>query len=154
MLQDFLVGAAASALTGLALWVLLPRGASLTRQMRFTDWEGQPLHDTWTITNASPVAVRIISVTYQSAETYVGDKLHWKALPVGEETHGVELSPHEEQLFYQLTDKLRRWRGFILPPGDTLEATVLNNHDLRIKYRRAGWSGVLERREIQVNGGV
>lgn len=155
MLQDFFVGALASAITGLALWAVLPRGAALTRALRTADWDGQPLHDTWIITNDSPVAVQLIAVDWQGVETFVGDKLLWRALPAEtSEIHGVDLSPEEEQLYYRLTESLGRWRGFVLPPGDTLRATVNNNHDLRIKYRRAGWTGMFERREIKVHGGV
>lgn len=155
MLQDFIVGALASALTGVALWAVLPRGAALTRTLRTTDWDGQPLYDTWTITNDSPISIKVTSVTWQSVDTFEGDKLVWRELPV--QTSGVEgihLTLDEEQLYYKLTESLGRWRGLVLPPGDTLRATVLNNHDLRIKYRRSGWTGVFERRVIKVHGGV
>jgi hypothetical protein len=155
VLQDFTVGAFASALTGIVLWAVLPRGAALARRLRTTDWDGQPLHDTWTITNDSPVPVQFTSVAWQGVETLEGDKLLWRELPPEtSEIHGLDLTPEEEQLYYKVTDSLGRWRGFVLPPGDTLRATVMNNHDLRIKYRRAGWTGVFERREIKVHGGV
>lgn len=155
VLQDFVVGAFASALTGIVLWAVLPRGVALTRTLRTTDWDGQPLYDTWTITNDSPVPVQLTSVAWQGVETLVGDKLLWRELPPEtSKIQGVDLTPEEEQLYYKLTDALGRWRGFVLPPGDTLRATVMNNHDLRIKYRRAGWTGAFERREIKVHGGV
>lgn len=155
MLQDFTVGALASVLTGLTLWAVLPRGAALTRTSRTTDWEGKLLYDTWTISNASPIPVRFMSVTYQGVGTLSGGRLRWVDLPANsDEVRGVRLTPDEEQLWYCLTEGLGRWRGFVLPPGDTLRAEVLNNHDLRIHYRRAGWTGIFERREIRVHGGV
>jgi hypothetical protein len=71
------------------------------------------------------------------------------------EVQGVDLTPEEQQqLYYKLTESLGRWRRLVLPPGDTLRATVLNNHDLRIKHRRSGWTGIFERREIKVHGSV
>lgn len=155
MLQDFLVGALASAITGVGLWTVLPRGAALTRTLRTTDWDGQPLLDTWAIKNDSPISIEITSVAWQGIETLKGDELVWRELPVDtSKAHGVELTPDEEQLYYKLTESLGRWSGLVLPPGDTLRATVMNNHGLRIKYRRAGWTGIFERREIKVHGGV
>ncbi len=155
MLQDFFVGATASALTGFVLWAVLPRGVALTRSLRVTDWDGSPLHDTWTIKNDSPIPVLITSVAWQGVMTMDGDTLRWCELPAeNSEIHGVGLVPEEEQIYYRVTDALGRWRGLVLPPGDTLRATVMNNHDMRIKYRRAGATGVFERREIRVNGGV
>jgi hypothetical protein len=155
VLQDFFVGALASAVTGVGLWVALPRGAALIRTLRTTDWDGKPLYDTWTIKNDSPISVEVTSVGWQGIETLEGNEVVWRELPAdASKVHGVELTPEEEQLYYKLTESLGRWRGFVLPPGDTLRATVTNNHNLRIKYRRAGWTGIFERREIKVHGGV
>ncbi len=46
------------------------------------------------------------------------------------------------------------WSTVVVLPGDTLTARVLNNSDLRIRYRRAGWLGVFERREVLIQGGA
>jgi hypothetical protein len=82
MLQDFIVGALASALTGVGLWAVLPRGAALTRAIRTTDWDGQPLPDTWTIKNDSPISIELTSVTWRGADTLAGDRGLWRELPV------------------------------------------------------------------------
>lgn len=147
MLYDFVLGVVASALTGVGLWAVLPRGAALTRTSIGPD--------TWVIRNDSPVPVQINSVTWQGVDTLEGDKVAWREVPVeAEHDAAIRLTPREEQLFYNLTLTHRRWQGFVVPPGDDLTATVMNNRDLRIKYRRAGWTGILERREIRVHGGT
>lgn len=147
VLCDFFLGVLASALTGVGLWAVLPRGAALTRTMVGPD--------TWVIRNDSPVPVQITSVTWQGVDTLEGDKVVWREVPVeAEHDAAIRLTPNEEQLFYALTLKHRRWRGFVVPPGDDMAATVMNNRSLRIRYRRAGWTGILERREISVHGGT
>lgn len=155
MLYDFVLSAVASALIGVALWAVLPRGAALTRA------PGHP--DMWTIQNDSPIPVRLTSVTYQSMDTIEDGKVVWREVPVeaAEEVAvepwgnaGLRLTPNEEQLYYELTLTRLRWQGFVIPPGDTLSATVMNNRVLRLKYRRAGWTGIFERREIRIHGGT
>ena len=70
MIGDLLVGVAASTLVGIALWLLLPRGVVLTRQMRTTDWRGEPLYDTWVLRNDSAVAARLLRVQVTSSTMY------------------------------------------------------------------------------------
>jgi len=58
-----------------------------------------------------------------------------------------------------MTENLRTsdpppWRGQVVVPGDALLATVVHNSRMVIKYRRDGWSGVFERREVRIDGGV
>lgn len=144
---DFFLSVIASVMTGVMLWAVLPRGAALTRTFVSPD--------RWVIRNDSPIPVRITSVTWQGVDTVEGDKLVWRDVPVEvEHDAAIGLTPSEEQLFYDLTLTHRKWSGFVLPPGDDMAATVMSNRTMRIRYRRAGFFGTLERREIRIHGGT
>ncbi|WP_159623384.1 hypothetical protein [Ruania rhizosphaerae] len=147
-MSDFLIGAGASALTGLGLWAFLPRGVALTRR-----YGNEP--ETWILQNISPVPVRIISVEWQGVDTMTGDRILWQAVPVGaQHDAAVRIVPAEDDRFYALTLEHERWSGFVVRPGDSLHARVLSNRTVRIRYRREGWTGLFERREIRIDGGT
>jgi hypothetical protein len=151
---ELALGAIMSILTGLALWLVLPRGVVLTRSVRAEDFRGRPMYDTWELRNASALPVRITSVTVLGPHTYDSrrDKIIAVEFNNSEDEHGVQLRFDDATLDTVRTDRGLPWRGLEVPPGDTLEAKVLNNRALRIRYRRAGWSGVFERREVSVHG--
>lgn len=154
MLQDVVIGL----LSGLTLWALLPRGVVLTRAYRLKDLAGEPLYDTWEVRNDSALPVLLTSVAFQGPET-MDQRTHeirWDELPVHphlSKVHGIDIRLDDEQLEYKAEDA-EKWRGFTLPPGDTMQVQVMNLRTLRIKYRRAGWLGVFERREIRIHGGA
>lgn len=151
VLQDIIVGG----LTGFVLWTVLPRGVVLTRAYRARDLADEPLYDTWELKNDSAIPVQLVSVAMQSPETM--DKqgvIHWRELPtLLEDVHGIDVRMDDEQLGYKSQDG-DKWRGFIVPPGDTMQVQVTNLKTLRIRYRRAGWLGIFERREIRIHGGA
>lgn len=144
---NFALSVLASALTGIVLWAALPRGAVLTRTP--ADWK------VWTIRNDSPVPIRITSVTWEGADTMEGGKPLRRELPA-DTYHDVPLRlvPDEDYTYYELTLTHGRWPGYVIQPGESMTAAVFANRSLYIKYRRAGWTGLLERRQISVHGGT
>jgi hypothetical protein len=156
--DGLLVDTALAVLTGVGLWALLPRSVVLTRAIRAQKLGGEPLNDTWELKNDSPLPIRITSVAVMDPSSYddSSGKMLWAELKPDAEAQEGGISLH----FYDSVTEIRRldcgrpWKGTIVPPGDTLTATVLNNRDLRIRYRRAGTFGVFERREVKVHGGT
>lgn len=154
---EVVIAAVVSVATGLGLWAVLPRGVVLTRSVRAQNFSGDALYDTWDLKNDSALPVRVTSVAVMGPHTYDDSqgKLNWVELPPdadGEE--GVALHFDDSVTEMKRLDQKRHWSGTQIPPGDTLGARVLNNRDLRIRYRRAGVFGVLERREVRIHGGV
>lgn len=137
----------ASAATGLALWALLPRGVVLTRSVRHHQPSGARALDTWEVRNESPLPVKItrVRVIRPEGTTELSGTDNRPDL-------SVSLSYDDEVQDISRTDRRRPWRGLPVLPGDTLTAVVSVNSTLCIRYRRAGWLGVLERREVQING--
>lgn len=152
------VGAVMSVLTGVGLWAVLPRGVVLTRAVRAQGHDGRPRFDTWEIRNNSPLPVTITSVRYRGANTYddKSGRIPEVDLPVfeGEGDLGISLTFDDEVAEIRRFDMRQSWRGMTVPPGDTLEARVLNNRDLVIGYRRSGLFGVFERRRVEIHGTV
>lgn len=106
------------------------------------------------VQNSSAVPIRLASVDDRGFETMRGEELTWQPLPHDEQRlDTISLTPTEDHMYYALSGR-QSWSGFVLGPGDEMAAHVMNNHDLRIRYRRAGWTGVFERREVQVRGGT
>lgn len=146
-LTDFLLSLLASAITGVALWAALPRGAVLTRTRT------EPY--TWTVKNDSAVPIELISVTWVGVDTMMGTEMLTKTAPIDPpEDAPLRLVPDDAQDYYRLTLTRKRWKGFDVRPGDILTAKVLTNRTLTIKYRRAGRTGLLERRELAIHGGA
>jgi hypothetical protein len=156
---ELVVSSVVSIVTGVALWALLPRGVVLTRAVRTQSMIGQALYDTWEIKNDSPVPVTILSVTVAGPHTVdlKTSTVRDLELPVFEgdahaTDHGVSLTFDDDSSEISRVDASKPWRGLEIPPGDTLQAHVLNNRTLTIKYRRSGRTGLLERRSIVVHG--
>jgi hypothetical protein len=156
-MRDFLIGMGASAVVGMVLWALLPRGVVLTRAMRTQNWRGETLYDTWQLKNNSSLPIRLTSVTVTSPSTYNASRNRVEGVPLtpqNQDGFGISLRFDDDITELTREDIDKPWNRVIIPPGDTLQASVPNNTNLRIKYRRAGVMGVLERRNMRVQGNV
>ena len=146
-----IISAIVSATVGVCLWLFLPRGVVLTRQ-RIPDIE-----DAWTIRNNSAVSILILSVSVVGVATYDSQKQCFDEIdlgPAGESKLGVSLTHDDECEEIRMYSWNKSWEGETISPGDTLTAEVGNNCSLVIGYRRAGRSGIFERRTITIHGGV
>jgi hypothetical protein len=156
-MENFLTGMAGSALVGIVLWALLPRGVVLTRAIRRHNFLGEPLYDTWELRNDSALPIKLTSVAVMSTLTYdeTKDRFdHVELTADNESKFAVELRLDDDISEIGRQERETPWMGLIIPPGDTLEAKVLNNTDLVIKYRRPGVTGLLERRKVTIKGNV
>lgn len=153
MIENFAIGLLASTIVGIALWLFLPRGVVITRSKPAKDDHGEPIPDSWVLRNQSPLPVQILRVRYTGFSTIVNETPRWKQLTpdqladepfdavLDSDVGGGEvLSAHES------------WRGFQMTPGDGLVLRMPNNHTLEVRYRRAGWAGIFERRTIRIHG--
>ena len=126
-MEEVLINAVISVVTGIGLWALLPRGVVLTREVRSQDGRGEPLLDTWILRNRSALPVQIISVRVLSPETHDAGtgRMAELELPVqdGEDAIGVSLRFNDHVLDVGRTGQ-RSWRGLEVPAGETLSATV------------------------------
>lgn len=140
------LGVVISTVQALLLWLFLPRGVILTRtplsDIR-ADTYG-PVEDRWLLRNESSVPARILSVTLfgQSGAS------------TPEPREGGPLELDDEIAEMTRTDRRILWSKVVIQPGDALVAHVITNRDLEVRYRRAGWAGILERRRIKVSGVV
>lgn len=154
---NFLTGMAGSALVGVVLWALLPRGVVLTRAIRSQNFRGEPLYDTWELRNNSALPIKLTSVAVMSALTYDEGKDrfgHVELTAANESEFAVALRLDDDISEMTRQERETPWKGLVIPPGDTLESKVLNNTNLVIKYRRPGVTGLLERRTITIQGNV
>lgn len=142
VLMDILI----AVLVGVGLWLALPRGVVLVRERDLSR------HDTWVLTNDSPLPILLTHVLVRRIQNPV----EWVPLdPTREGGHdGVRLMLSDEIDEITRFEQRRGWEGLEVRPGDALVAHVGNNAQLNIRYRRSGLFGVLERRCLQVNGGV
>ncbi|MER6938001.1 hypothetical protein ABTX24_22270 [Nocardioides sp. NPDC127514] len=155
--MELIANTLASVAVGVALWAVLPRGVVLTRSFPASTADGHILLDTWRVQNDSPLSIRIASVAARGPSTVnrqTGD-IEWVELkPDDEKLRGAALHLDDEVAEIRRLDRPIAWSKEIIPPGDTLKAYVMNNTDLRIRYRRAGWLGVFERRTLTISGGA
>lgn len=95
------------------------------------------VQDTWRIENVTDSPVVLLAVAVAGAHTYDTITGQIRSVPVlpndnGSES-GVTLSfdnqKHQTKLGHRKT-----WSGVHVPPGATLQATVLNNRELRLTY--------------------
>ena len=143
--MDLIAGGGISILCSLLLWLFLPRGVVLTsEEMGYDSTSHQ--YPQWRVKNESALPVRILRASIYGVATY-------------NETTGkfddVDVSDEEGRLM--LGDGFGdppETRGYILQPGETFFARVGLNQDLTIRYRRAGCSGLLERRKLSIFGGL
>ena len=83
------------------------------------------------------------------------EEIEWVELePDGEKSRGATLHLTDEVSEIRRLDRRTAWNRVVVPPGDTMKAQVMNNTELRISYRRAGWLGVFERRTLTISGGA
>lgn len=160
------IGGVLSVLTGIGLWMLLPRGVVLTKQHPVTHpYTGEILPDTWRITNSSALPILVTKITESGVQTFGHElKIRWRDritgwvrrrppsrdLPVG---FGGSLTFDDHVLETRRSDRdVPTWTRQIVPPGESLTAHLMNNASVRIVYRRAGWSGWFERRELMLFG--
>ena len=151
--SSFALGAAASGVAGLILWVVLPRGVVLKQSPMTRDADGNALYDTWQVVNDSHIAARIRSVKalgVDQDDPLAGVELPWGGLPDA----GVQLSLDDFTSEVARLDGQRVWEEVVIAPGATATAHVGTNTSLVIDYRRAGWMGVLERRTLTIHGYV
>ena len=143
---------------GAALWAVLPRGVVLTRSFPASTADGQILLDTWRVQNDSPLPIRITSVVVMGLGTVnrQTEEFEWVELEPDddEKLRGATLHLDDEVSEIRRLDRPIAWNRVIVPPGDTMKAYVTNNTHLRMRYRRAGWLGVFERRTLTISGGV
>ena len=135
--MDLIAGGGVSILCSLLLWLFLPRGVVLTSEAT------GPL---WRVKNESALPVRILRASIKGVETYNDATGKFDDVDVSDEEGRLMLGdgfgdPPET-------------RGYILQPGETLSAYVDLNQALTIHYRRAGYSGLLERRKLSISGGL
>ena len=141
--MELIAGGGVSILCSLLLWFFLPRGVVLTSTELPYVKEG--CGGMWQVKNESPLPVRILKVALYGPAFI--DEATEKLIEVD------VTDSYDEHLMLD-TEGDTCWRGHIVQPGDTFSASVGGNTDLRIRYRRAGWSGVLERRLLVIFGGV
>ena len=159
--MELIAGGGVSIVCSLLLWFFLPRGVVLTSTELTYDeisagwpddepddeWPDDVIgHGTiWRVKNESPLAVRILKATIRGLGT------HNDATGKFDE---VDVTDSDDDHLILDTEGDPAWRGYIVQPGNTFSASVGLNTDLIIRYRRAGWSGVLERRQLSIFGGL
>jgi len=150
---SFGLGAAASAVAGIVLWAVLPRGVVLKQSPKTRDAVGNPVYDTWEIVNDSHLPARISSVKALGADfddPLKGVPLPWHGFP----DEGIQLSLDDVAVEVARVEWQRAWSEVVLAPGAKATALVGTNTSLVIDYRRAGWVGVFERRSLTIHGCV
>lgn len=136
--MELIAGGGISILCSLLLWLFLPRGVVLT--------VGEQHCDQWPVKNESALPVRIVSTSINGVETYNEATGKFEDVDVSHDNDRLMLGDG-----YGDPPKVR---GYVLQPGETFLAHVGNNETLTIKYRRAGWSGLLEHRKRSIFGGL
>lgn len=124
---------------------------SLTLTPRTYDC-GHRLYDTWEIRNDSSDVVRLVSVEVAGAHTYDDITGQIRSTPIQVVDDGAESGVTLRFDDDELQTALRRndsWFGVLVPPSTTMQATVLNNRELRITYNI---SGAPETTQIVVTG--
>ncbi|MXW99873.1 MAG: hypothetical protein F4118_11240 [Acidimicrobiaceae bacterium] len=159
--MELIAGGGVSIVCSLLLWFFLPRGVVLTStelsyEEIFGGSDDEPDDEWpddemighggfWRVKNESPLPVRILKATVRGLATY-------------NEATGkldeIDVTDSDDDYLILDTEGDPAWRGYIVDPGNTFTASVGINTDLLIRYRRAGWSGVLERRQLSIFGGL
>lgn len=109
---------------------------SLTLTPRTHD-DGHRVSDTWEIRNASSDVVRLVSVEVAGAHTYddVSGQIRYIPIQVGDDgaESGATLRFDDDELQRALPSN-DSWSSAVVPPGTTMQATVISNRELRITY--------------------
>lgn len=153
MIENFIIGLTASTLVSVALWLFLPRGVVITRSKPARDGHGEAIPDSWVLQNQSPLPVQILRVRFTGFSTIVGEH------PVGKLLTPSDLT---DEPFDAVLDSdvgggevlaaKNGWNGVQVVPGDGIVLRMPNNLSLEVRYRRAGWTGIFERRTITIQG--
>lgn len=103
--------------------------------------------------NQSPLPVQILRIRFTGFGTIVGEHLVWKLLTPSDLTD----EPFDAVLDSdagggEVLAVKDSWSGVQVAPGDGLVLRMPNNHSLEVRYRRAGWAGIFERRTTAVQG--
>lgn len=100
---------------------------------------GNRLDDTWLVANSTDDIVILVTVEVVGAHTYDADagRLLSRPLEPADDglLSGVTLRFDDEDLQTDIA-KRQSWSGVEVPLGSTLHATILNNRELRLTYRR------------------
>lgn len=153
MIENFVFGLLASTIVGIALWLLLPRGVVITRSKPARDAHGKPIPDSWVLRNGSPLPVQIVNVRYIGVSTIVNEMPIWRLLTPSELTdEPFDAALDSDVGGGEVLAANETWRGLQVTPGDGLVLRMPNNHTLEVRYRRAGWAGIIERRTIRIHG--
>ena len=134
--MELIVGGCVSMLASLLLWFFLPRGVVLTSPGDDSAFQ--------IVRNESPLPVRILKVTLSGA-AYIDDRGRFIE---------VDVTDSYDEHLQVLGEGDAVWRGHVIAPGHGVGVRVHGNSCVTIRYRRAGWSGVAERRRVDVFGGV
>lgn len=151
-IEDFAIGLLASTIVGIALWLFLPRGVVITRSKPARDGYGEPIPDSWVLRNESPLAVQMLGVSYSGISTFVNEQLTWKTLTPSELTGEPFVVQLDSDVGGGAMSNDTSWSTVQLAPGDALVLQIPLHHQLEMRYRRAGWTGVFERRIVMIQG--
>ena len=122
------VGLVVTVLATLFLWLFLPRGVVL---IGICLLKTDPNEVMWLVKNESSLSVRIQKVTLAGLVPHlVTDKDEEYRASAGGQT------PLD--------------RGQLMKPGQGIRVNLPPEFTMVIKYRRAGWAGVLERRTLRI----
>ncbi|MFI8776559.1 hypothetical protein ACIGH6_05645 [Brachybacterium paraconglomeratum] len=150
MLCNFLIGFAASALVGLMLWFVLPRGIVLSRKFPAVGLGGAPINDTWVLRNESSIPIRISKV---EAIGSMIDGVEWKELSLKTaRSLGFEPGLDSDISGGEALSSVTEWKGVRVLPGDGLHATMPGNSHFRFTYQRDSLLGFIETRQVTVYG--
>lgn len=152
MIENFTIGLLVSAIVGIALWLFLPRGVVITRSKPARDVHGEPIPDSWVLRNESPLPVQILDVRYIGISTVVNGHPAWKPLTPSGLTNEPFLVSLDSDTGGGAMSSDSDWNAVQLAPGDGLVLQMPLHHKLEMRYRRAGWVGVLERRAVTIQG--
>ena len=162
--MDLIVGGGISICASLLLWFFLPRGAALTcRELKINKsnehpWQTSPDHHRLQqvavvdqnislrrIKNETAIPVRILKVSIRGLETWNDITGTFEDIDVTSEVLLIYTEGFGDAPDAYLA---------IVNPGETFSVLVAYNETMTIQYRRAGWSGLLERRRLSIIGDV
>lgn len=129
-------GITSSLLVGVGLWAFLPRGVALTKAVDTTG------PDQWRIENRTAEDIKVMRVLANGGMT------DFRTI----EVLGTGLADFHIDADQEGADEQPEWPRTTLNPGMGLSVQVPVNSHVVLKYRRAGWSGVFDRGEVQVFG--
>lgn len=152
MIENLAIGLLASTIVGIALWLFLPRGVVITRSNPARDVHGEPILDSWVLRNESPLPVQILDVRHLGISTIVDSHPAWMPVAPSELANEPFVVCLDSDIGGGAMSNSSEWNTVRLTPGDGLVLRMPLHHKLEMRYRRAGWTGVFERRAITIQG--